>query len=32
MTEALTEWIWVRLSADRPARIPPELLARFEGS
>ena len=32
MTEALTEWIWVRLSDGRPTRIPPELLARFEGS
>jgi acyl-CoA thioester hydrolase len=29
MTEALTEWIWVRASDGRPARVPAELLERF---
>jgi acyl-CoA thioester hydrolase len=29
MTEAVTEWIWVRLSDGRPTRIPPELIERF---
>jgi acyl-CoA thioester hydrolase len=29
MTEAVTEWIWVRLSDGRPTRIPAELIDRF---
>jgi len=29
MTDALTEWIWVRASDGRPARVPAELLERF---
>jgi acyl-CoA thioesterase FadM len=29
MTEALTEWIWVRLADGRPVRIPAELLEVF---
>jgi acyl-CoA thioester hydrolase len=29
MTEALTEWIWVRLTDGRPTRVPAELLDRF---
>ena len=29
MTEALTEWIWVRASDGRPMRVPPDLLERF---
>lgn len=29
MTEALTEWIWVRTADGRPARVPPDLLERF---
>ena len=29
MTEALTEWIWVRASDGRPTRVPAELLERF---
>lgn len=29
MTEALTEWIWVRLSDGRPTRVPAELIERF---
>ena len=29
MTEAVTEWIWVRLSDGRPTRIPSELIERF---
>ena len=30
MTEAVTEWIWVRLSDGRPTRIPAELTESFE--
>jgi acyl-CoA thioester hydrolase len=29
MTEAVTEWIWVRLADGRPTRIPAELMERF---
>jgi acyl-CoA thioester hydrolase len=29
MTEALTEWIWVRATDSRPARVPAELLELF---
>jgi acyl-CoA thioester hydrolase len=29
MTEAVTEWIWVRLSDGRPMRVPAELIERF---
>lgn len=29
MTEVVTEWIWVRTSDGRPARVPPDLLAAF---
>jgi acyl-CoA thioesterase FadM len=29
MTEAVTEWIWVRLADGRPVRIPTELLEAF---
>jgi len=29
MTEALTEWIWVRASDGRPTRVPAELLELF---
>ena len=32
MTEAVTEWIWVRLSDGRPMRVPTELLERFRAS
>jgi acyl-CoA thioester hydrolase len=28
-TEVLTQWIWVRASDGRPARVPAELLALF---
>jgi acyl-CoA thioester hydrolase len=28
-TEAMTEWIWVRLSDGRPQRVPAEILKRF---
>ena len=28
-TEAVTDWIWVRLSDGRPARVPSEVLRRF---
>lgn len=28
-TDALTEWIWVRLSDGRPTRVPRELLALY---
>ena len=27
LTDIRTEWVWVRLSDGRPARIPPELVA-----
>jgi acyl-CoA thioester hydrolase len=30
VTEAATEWIWVRLGAGRPARIPAEILDLFQ--
>jgi acyl-CoA thioester hydrolase len=30
VTEAATEWIWVRLDTGRPARIPPEILDLFQ--
>lgn len=29
VTDASTEWIWVRLDSGRPARVPPEILDRF---
>jgi acyl-CoA thioester hydrolase len=29
MTEAVTEWIWVRLSDGRPQRVPADVLQRF---
>jgi acyl-CoA thioester hydrolase len=31
MTEALTEWIWVRATDGRPARVPGDLLDLFKG-
>ena len=30
VTEVMTDWIWVRLSDGRPARVPAELLTLFE--
>jgi acyl-CoA thioester hydrolase len=30
-TEAITEWIWVRAADGRPARVPADLLALFDG-
>jgi acyl-CoA thioester hydrolase len=29
-TDAMTEWIWVRLSDGRPMRVPSELLALYD--
>jgi acyl-CoA thioester hydrolase len=29
LAEVVSEWVWVRLSDGRPARIPRELLARY---
>jgi acyl-CoA thioester hydrolase len=29
VTEATTEWIWVRLDSGRPARVPDAITARF---
>jgi acyl-CoA thioester hydrolase len=29
LAEVLTEWVWVRVSDGRPARVPTELAARF---
>jgi acyl-CoA thioester hydrolase len=29
MTEALTEWVWIRASDGRPARVPDAILERF---
>jgi acyl-CoA thioester hydrolase len=32
VAEVLTEWVWVRLSDGRPARVPPELVALVAGA
>lgn len=29
VAECVTEWVWVRLSDGRPARVPADLLARY---
>jgi acyl-CoA thioester hydrolase len=31
-TDIVTEWVWVRLADGRPTRIPPEIVAAFQGS
>ncbi len=30
VTEALTEWVWIRVSNGRPSRVPAELVALLE--
>jgi acyl-CoA thioesterase FadM len=32
LAEVRTEWVWVRSSDGRPARVPPELVAMVAGT